>query len=57
MKEGEKLKVIFAWLAKAQLEKIVEGEDSDKVDDETEEEEAVELGGRRRWTGERAQRC
>ena len=24
MKEGEKLKVIFAWFAKAQLEKIVE---------------------------------
>ena len=31
MKEDEKLKVIFAWFVKAQLEKIVEGEDSDKV--------------------------
>ena len=38
-KKGEKLQVIFAWLAKAQLEKIGEGEDSNKVEDETDEVE------------------
>ena len=39
MKKDEKLKLVFTWFAKAQLEKIGERENSDKVDDDIDKEE------------------